>query len=290
MSTLKTLLTVANIGISAANYGRLQELQEEQGQAQSVAMLVQLAKDMLFNFKQAADDAIANGSVNPKLSTARLQMLNLGLSEMGITPQVFPDLADKEYAAITQKYITTNYEQLMAQLPAEEKREVQTAIQAVQQYQDAEYYLTHYDSVEDYQQAKPVYEQLSSRNGCLMTIGIILLFYPGMVVPSLLLALIGGSISNEPNGSLAILGGIVGFFIWLWFVILVFRWKRGKEYKKAKKIIDAFESTEVSIDKFEVAKRRLGVHDKTKVEELHKVAQIKIENFFGTKTAASLLP
>lgn len=278
MGALDTLLTVVNIGATAANYGRLQELQQQQGQTQAIAMLVQLARDMLFNFKQAADDALANESVNPKLSAAKLQMLVLGLSEMGITPQMFPDLADKEYAATTQKYITANYERIMDQLPAEDQKEVEEAVQAVQQHADAEYYLEHWDSVEDYRQAKPLYDELSGRHGCLKTIGIGMLFYLGLG----LVALAGAG-----SGSEAIV--ILAFIVWVVGLIFVIRWRRGKEYKEAKKTIDTFESGGVDLEKYVAAETRLGVEQKEQAGKLLAATETKIKRFFGTKTAR-LLP
>jgi len=287
MSAWNTLLTVTNIGVSAANYSKLQELQQQQDQAQAVTMLVQLAKDMLFSFKQAADDILANEAINPKLSAAKLQILNRGLTEVGITPQMFPDLADKEYAATTLKYVTTNCEHLMSKLSIEDKQDVNEVIQAIQDHQDAEYYVEHYDSMESYRQAKPIYDELSKRNGCLMTIGIILLFYPGVGIPTGLLGMIGGAIgslvSSDFELGLGILGIILGFVIWLGTVIWIFRWKRGKEFKEAKKSIEAIDSAEEIIENYHAVENRLKPLGKGYAQELRSISGEKIEQFFGTK-------
>lgn len=278
MSIWNNLLTVANIGVSAANYSQLQELKEQQNQSQIGALLIQMARDMLFDFKQGAEKVLANEVTNPKLAAAKLKMLSLGLEDIGITPQLFPDLSDKEYAASTIKYIESNQQQLQSQLSIEEQEEIETAIQAVQIYQDAEYVLTHYEAVEEYREAKVVYDELAGRNGCLATIGVILLFYPGIILPG------GLYFASESE-----VVGILGFSLWLAIIVVVFRFRSQKRYKEAKKIVESFEELGVDLERFEFLEEQLGVEDEEDVESRMAFAETRIEQFFGTPFA-NVLP
>lgn len=276
MSIWNTLFTVANIGVTAANYSQLQELKEQQNQSQIGAVLIQMARDMLFNFKQGADTVLSHESVNPKLAAAKLQMLNLGLEDIGITPQLFPDLSDKEYAASTIKHITSNQQRLESLLSPEEREEIEITIQAVQIHQDAEYVFNHYEAVEEYRQAKVVFDELAGRNGCLATIGLILLFYPGILLP--------GVIFFESQAA-----GILVFLIWLSIVVVALRFRSRKRYKEAKKTVEALDEMEVDLERFEWLEEQLGVEDKKDIESRLAFANDRIEQFFGTPLA-NVLP
>lgn len=97
MSTYQTLLSVANLGVEAAQLNEL-ERARRQGEAQVAEeqlrqqILASIRSD-IFRFKQAADAALEVRVEQPRVAAGAMAVLARQLDRSGITPDLFPELS-----------------------------------------------------------------------------------------------------------------------------------------------------------------------------------------------------
>jgi hypothetical protein len=278
---LDTLLNIGILGVQISQQAQLEQMNRQQLQTTVARQLLQALREEIFKFKQAADDILAMVPHAPKTAAAAMGILHEQLQAFGISSDLFPELGDKEYAAATIRTIQVESGRLHEQLPPGEQAEVSGVVAAAVELPRYDYYLAHYQAVQDYRAAKPVYETLKGKNNSLLQI----LFIGGalMVVPILFIAMCGlmGSMVVEGGiSALSCIGGWVGVAVvigaYLWFRRTV---AQGDRFQDAQRRVKAFEKGEVDLQLYEQLERRYGADDAV-VSAKRDAAERLVSGFF----------
>ena len=280
MSKLGLLLDVVDIGISVSNYNQLQQMRGSQDAAAKVHAIIQLAREMAFKFNQETKEILGLEAINPKMAAARMNLLELYLQDMGLSPELFLELSDKEYMASTATTIRNNRARLWQMLAPGEQHEVHQAVDAVLNQPDYAYYLEHYDLVQNYRHELPIYERLKAYNsGCLLLILIcispIVLSFVFRIIPTILAIMFQSSFFGTIANVLTCVGFLIGIIApIIWFT----QFAQSKAYGAAKKVVDEAKA-KVDMERYTKLEQRLGT-DKNAVAQVHQQLNNTIAQFF----------
>lgn len=181
MSWVNTMLDIGIIGMQASQKNKLEQLQRQNAEAALIEALLRALRDEIFRYKQAADEVLKLESNDPKSAAAGMKILFLQLQDFGLTPDMFPDISDKEYVATTTKSIRDNAKRLEGSLSTEDQAEVDTVVDAAMNLPGYNYYIQHHEVVNVYRQSLPIYDELKTRNNGCVAISVIfgsLVFLP----------------------------------------------------------------------------------------------------------------
>jgi len=291
MSWMNTLLDIGIMGMQANQSQKLHQLQQQQAGAAAVQALIQALRDEIFKYKQAADEVLAMEVSDPKAAVVAMRILYIKLQEFGVTPDIFPELSDKEYAASTIKLIQGNSERLMADFPEEEQSEIEQIASAVLNLPKYKYYIENFDNAQKYRNALANYKKYKTLNsGCLS-------WFVGYWVLSIIGAISFGagmgiatvfSGGQEMSDGAAVFGVIMGMLIFIGGVILYNRkGRRAKEYKEARNIVEQHKG-KLDLTEFAALENQFGC-DYQNVLESQKKDQVLVDNFLEDKDVLQLL-
>jgi len=278
MGWLNTALNAASLGADLYNAAQLSTLRRQGADAALIQAFIRHLRDQIFQFKQAADNALAMEARSPLAAAGAISVVADRLHDSGVTPELFPELGDKEYAAQTIRLIEENHRRLMARLTPAEQGEVARVVAAADRLPDYNYYLENYDDGRRLVEAAPAVEQYAGRNGWLLRNGFGLLYYfvglPASI--GLFVALFSGG--NWSSNTGVIPGLVVGIGAWLAGAIMFSRWLHHKEYKEAKKVVDELKD-KIDLPRFIALDNELG--GTTQARQLQQEAQGFLAAFFG---------
>jgi hypothetical protein len=277
MSKLDTFLSVANIGISAANWSKLHQMQDAQQTSAVIQAIIQMAREMAFKLKQSAEDSVALEDHNPKLAAVRLQLIVLAFDDLGISPGLFPDLSDKEYVAGARRYAVDNERRIAGSLSSSDHQETQEIVEAVQQTRDCEFYIENAPEAQKLRTAQATYNELQGRNskasGCvvwlIMSVGLMFLFQFAVM-------------NNLFFGILAfalLIGGFVGVLVW----------QRPRDFKQAKKTLDQIDRSDFDLTAYSRVEKQYGFSSTQDARKLLDTISHRVNAFFG-QSGTSFLP
>lgn len=259
-------LGLGNAALNASNASTLQQMKLQQAGEAMYREFISLARNGLFNLKQTAESVLADEGDTPLKATGAMRILDEQLSSSGITPDLFPELVDKEYAAATVKLINGNSSRLYAALDADDKKQVDQLVMHLQRLADLRYYLGHADDASRLKAAKsaPSVDESPLKNkGCLITIGLFVLSYLLFVV-------------SADLGMLVMCASwVVGIGVLVSFV-----GKRGAT-NATKKTITELESN-IDLPRFYMLERQFNTPDEALQRQ--KESEGYVENFFGDYT------
>ena len=235
MSWLKTVLGAANLVADVAQISMLEQLRSQGAKAGAIQAVLQELRNRIFNYKQAAEEILATENKDPKRAAAALKLLESHLKDLGIAPELFPDIGDKEYVAATIRFMHDNSSRLIGQLPSEEQAEVNEMASTAVRLTDYTYYTATYADAQRYKQSESVVKRLKRWN-----VGTAGYLYLGLIPLVLYIGLFSAIFrSASPRGGvsdIAIVLGIAAFVATArWFYIKVMR---RSEYKAAKRVVD----------------------------------------------------
>jgi hypothetical protein len=283
MSWVNTLLDVGIIGLQMNQRSQLQQLQKQNADSAALQMIVQALREEIFKYKQATDGILALEAKDPKVAAGAMRLLEVRLDEFGLTPEMFPDLADKEYVASTTKLIHQNSHRMVSTLPEEDQKEIEDiATDALMQPRYA-YYIENYNTVKKYREADKVVEELSSYNNtCLMNLVpfVLIFLIPFLCAwPFSLIFKSGGAILFS-----MFVGVIIAFGGWTYYKKNI---AHNSEYKTAKKTVKELKNA-VDYDLFAEVESELGT-DYKHVTEMNEHAQSRMKNFFNESDFGNLV-
>ena len=96
MGWFNTMLNVATAASSAYSASQLHAMRKQQAEAALIQAVLAHLREQIFRLKQMAESALSLEAESPKLAAGALSVVELHLHNSGITPDLFPDLADKE--------------------------------------------------------------------------------------------------------------------------------------------------------------------------------------------------
>jgi len=235
MGWLDTILSVATAGASIYSASQLQSMRAQGAQAEMIQALLAHLREEIFRLKQAAEAALALEAQSAKRAAGAISLVAAQLQETGITPELFSELGDKEYAAQTIRLIRDNQRRLLALLSPGEQGEVSRMMAAAERLPDYSYYLDNYNDGQRLLEAERIDARYSGRNGGLVRTGLALVIIMAAVAAMAALLTPGTGVGTSGGGSgtlplLLVAGGVA-----VAGLVLLGRWQHAKEYKQAKK-------------------------------------------------------
>ncbi len=278
MGWFNTMLNVATAASSAYSAAQLHSLRQQYAEAAAIQAILAQLRNQVFQLKQMTESALSLEAESPKVAAGALSVVEMHLQNSGITPDLFPDLADKEYVMQTVRLIHYNLRRLTAQLTSAEQAEVQQLVAVARRLPDYNYYLENYDDGRRLAEAAPTVERYGSRNSWLLNIGLGLLYYfvglPASI--GLFMALFSGG--NWSSNTGVVPGLVVGIGAWVAGLIMIGRWQNAKEYKRAKKVVDELKD-KIDLPRFMALDNEFC--GTTQARQLQQEAQSFLAAFFG---------
>lgn len=282
MGWLDTVLSAASAGASLYNVSQLQTLRQQGAQAALIQAMLAHLRDQIFQFKQMTEYGLAQEAQSVKRAAGIISIVASRLDDSGITPELFPNLGDKEYAMQTIRLIGENRRRLLGLLSRDEQAEISLVVSAADRLPDYNYYAENYNDGRRLADAENAVTQYAGRNGCLAQIGLLAYAFVGIpAIAALSGAMLGGgnwSSSGSQTGLVigAILG-LVSFFI-------IARGMHAKDYKQAKRVVDELKD-KIDLPRFAALDNELG--STTRARQLLQDAQNLLAPFFGEPTTPS---
>lgn len=269
MGWLNTLLDVGIIGMQVSQASKLDALKQQHADAAVIQAVVQALRSEIFNIKKAAEKALQLEAVDlPSAATAML-LVKHRYDEMGVSPDIFPEIADKEYASQTQNLVYGESQRLLTQLEPAVAQHVLADTDAIIQLPRYEYFLDHYDDVQTYRQAQSEVKRLSTlNNGCVM---VILFFVAFWAVASVCIAF-AAIAQSEIVGSLSCIGAIA---ILVGLVVAYLRYSESSTYSQAKTTIQKLEKKGINFDLYGELEHEFG-NDVSAVRAMRDVAEARV--------------
>lgn len=287
MGWLDTLLSAASAGAGLYNATQLAAMRQQGANAALVQAIVKHLKDQIFQIKQAADWALSLEEKSAKIAAGALSLVEARLNDIGITPELFTELSDKEYAMTTIRLIGDNRRRLFAQLSADEQGEIARVVAAVDRLPDYNYYLENHGEIARFQDAAPTVTKYEDRNGCLVKVGVPVLYFlvggPTIVGGFYtILEVFAGSFTGSQwtyaVGAAGCVGTLIGFGLWIAGLVVFVRWLHAMEYDRAKKVTDEVKK---KVDISRLLTLHLEFGDDVHAQQLQQEAQTVITGFFG---------
>lgn len=267
-------LGVANLAVNVDNASKLQSLQMQNAALSLIQVVIKQLRDQIFNYKQTAETILENESRMPLASAGAMKILEERLQASNITPELFQELSDKEYAASTIKLIRENSNRMFNQLSDTERAKVLEVTSATSRLRDYNFYIENYESAKKLQQATKTVNVYQGRNGSLAMIGIGLYISIGAGILYVSLMSITDPLLQE-SGWIFI--NIIEFAVWLWGFTAILKWKNGHGFKDAKEYVEQHKDT-VDLKYFKKLEKELG--DVEQVKILQSETQNIVARFF----------
>ncbi|MBP6015294.1 MAG: hypothetical protein KA586_01095 [Candidatus Promineofilum sp.] len=258
-------LGLGNMALNAGNAGKLQQMQMEKVSEALFREFISMLRNGIFNLKQTAEGVLAGEETSPLQAAGAMRILDYQLSASGITPEMFPELADMEYAAATTKLISSNSGRMYATLDANGKERVDQLLGHMHQLADLRYYLDHADNASRLraEQTAPDVNGIRQNKGCLISLG---LFALGIVL---------AMISVE-------LGVLIGFAAWIAGIVGLVQLARNRRAaNEAQKTLKELEST-IDLPRFHTLEQQFKTPDEA--QQRQKESEQYVESFFGDYT------
>lgn len=288
MGFVNTLFNVAEIGLELGQLAQLQSIKDQQaaaliGQLSEARQkaLIEAAKNELFNIKQFASAAIKIQNKNTKSAAGAIRYSILRLDDYGITPEVFPELRDKEYCMEVRQLLKESESSLFSKLSTEEEVEVTKITQSALRMPDYNYYVEHFPDVQEYRSAQALIKQRKYKrqgglnaqldNSCFGSIALYIMTFAFGVFPLIVL--------TEGFGSFLISAVIGWGFVWLLWYSKNKQKKLFDEYQTAKSKISTLSET-VNMEYFEQLESEFGSNYES-VKNLQQQYKNQINEFFG---------
>jgi ribosomal protein S27E len=276
MGWFNTMLNVATAASSAYSASQLHAMRKQQAEAALIQAVLAHLREQIFRLKQMAESALSLEAESPKLAAGALSVVELHLHNSGITPDLFPDLADKEYAMQTVRLVVNHKRRLMAQLTPAEQAEVQQLVAVAQRMPDYNYYLENYDDSRRLAEATDTVTRYASRNSCSAQIGLLTYGFVGILIIMTLFANLfsGGDWSSDWSGVGLLLGAGVGVAGLLYLA----RGMHAEEYRRAKKVVDELKD-KIDLARFTALDNEFG--GPARARQLRQEAERFAAAFFG---------
>ena len=258
-------LGLGNAAINASNANTLQQMKIQQVGEVLYREFVSAMRNAIFELKQTAEGVLAGEGASPLKAAGAMRILDHKLATSGITPDLFPELADKEYVAATANLVHSNSHRLYTALDKVQQAQVDQLVEHVRRLADYHYYLEHADGVSRLRIAKAETNGSSSAlpKGCLIAVGLFLL--TGMVA----------SISIQLSWLVMIPTLIVG-----WMALRELSGQR-RTANATRKTIEELEGS-IDLPRFHVLEQQFKTPDEA--QQSQKQSEQYVENFFGDYT------
>jgi hypothetical protein len=273
MGWFNTMLNVATAASSAYSAAQLHSLRRQNAEAAVIQALLAHLRNRIFELRQMAESALSLEAESPKVAAGALSVVEMHLKDSGITPDMFPELVDKEYAAQTWRLVAHNMRRLMGQLTSAEQAEEQQFVAVARRLPDYNYYLEHYEDGRRLAEASETVARYAGRNGCLARMALLTYIVVGLPFLGWTFGGSGGNGFSNAGFLFGLVLGVVGLIFWLRQMHV---WK----YGEAKRTVDEL-GKKMDVDRFKALDQELG--DATRARQLQAHAQALADAFFENR-------
>lgn len=258
-------LGLGNMAINSSNASKLNQMKLQQAGEALYHEFITFMRNGLFNLKQAAESVLASEEESPLKAAGAMRILEYQLAASGITPDMFSELPDKEYAAATFKLINGNSNRMYAGLDKDEQPQVDQLVEHLQRLADLQYYLEHTENASRLRATKTVSNVGSppQNKGCLIAIGLFVL--------GGLLVLVSAELSMFAMGAAWLVG----------FLALIGLIGKRRESNANQKTIKELESG-IDWPRFQILEQQFTTPDEARKRQQE--SEQYVENFFGDYT------
>lgn len=272
MGTLDTLIGVANLGANLASANKLHQMTQDGTAAAMMQAVIKAARDEIFQYSEKAKDILSLSEQYPKEAAGAMRLLNMQLQDSGLTPDIFPDLSDKEYMSNTMRFIRENSSALKEKLPPDEQAEVDKLANIVTRLPEYNYYVDHYDNLQKYREYLPKSKETNAEKiGTLsLVFGIVLLLY----------GLCGLSFGGDWLPAIIAVIGLPALLYGIYWL------RKGKKTSKAKMIIRKIKK-ETNLEQMEALDKQF----KGNIQEITQIRdddETTLRRFFGNSPLLSV--
>jgi hypothetical protein len=206
MSVLNTLLDVASLSVEISMAQQLEAMQRQGMAAAMMKGIVNQLKDQIFKYSETSKNILAAETSYPLKAAGAMRLLEIRLDESGLSPDLFSELADKEYVSNTFRGVRENANRLTAQLSGDDRAQLEGMISKTARLPDYEYYVEHVERAKTYREAKKLAGKSGSKNlGLFSMLGCGLFTVSGMCITLSAIS----SASQVSGGASAALNAIV---------------------------------------------------------------------------------
>jgi hypothetical protein len=138
-------LGLGNIAINAGNANTLQEMKMQQAGEALYRDFINVMRNGMFNLKQTAEDVLASEATEPLKAAGAMRILDRQLTATSLTPDLFPEFADKDYVSKVIKLIRENSYRMYTNLDKPRQAQVDQLVEHVSRLPDYRYYLQNLD-------------------------------------------------------------------------------------------------------------------------------------------------
>lgn len=261
-------LGLGNAALNASNAGTLQQMKLQQAGEAVYREFVNVMRNGMFNLKQTAEGVLAGEEASPLQAAGAMRILDHQLSMSGITPDLFSEMADKEYAAATARLISSNSSRMYAALDKAGQAQVDQLLEHMRLLPDSRYYLEHVDQASRLRESGGIVNQNPNARStsCLfyaLGLGGLFLLLPLVDILGVL-------------GSLLILAAAIAF------LVVMFRLsKKSRTVKAAQQTVKQLQG-DVDLVRFQTLEVQFETPERAK--QAQEQSEQYIENFFGDYT------
>lgn len=153
MGTLDTILNVASLATEIHIASQVAEMRRDGTARAELQMYLKQLRDEIFQYNETKKDLLELEAENPKAAAGGMRFLETRLENSGITPDLFIEIADMQFAADVKRSIRSEAQRLSALLTPTERDEIERVVQVAWQLPDYEYYLENSDRIDEYRAA-----------------------------------------------------------------------------------------------------------------------------------------
>jgi hypothetical protein len=298
MGWLDTMLDVGIIGMQINQRHQLEQLQAQHASAVLLQKIVQALKDEIFKYKKMAEEILEMEPQHLKATAGAMELLHLRLQDFGVTPDMFPEISDKEYVSATIKFIRDNRNRLIHLLPPAEQKEIEGLVTTTSKLSEYSYYLNNYSHVQKYQELSEKYKKRKVPAlhpllaGCglffaLYLIGAVVGLVGGVFITVILFSILPSQPSQFLGSVIVMASYFIGFLaVLFWFIVPIFFAAEAGKSRNIKNELTKI-NTEVDMSKFEQIEKEYGHFNE--IEALKEQSQAYIQQFFSGSDFAKLL-
>lgn len=269
MGWLDLVLGAASASAGMYNASQLETLRRQGAETALIQAIIMHLREQIFEIKQMAELAVAQEAQSAKIAAGAISVVELRLLSSGITPDLFLELGDKEYAKNTVRLIGENKRRLLGMLSTDEQSEVGRVAAAAARLPDYSYYVGNFDVGRRLMEATSAVTKYEARNGCMfntvVSFGYFLIGLPTAIV------VFGTTIDWN-------IGTVMGIGLWLAGFVGITLWQHAGEYKTAKKTMEELKD-KINLPRFIELDRELA--GKERARQLQQAAQALVAPFFG---------
>jgi len=146
MGWFDTLINVVDVSTNLSNYQRLSQIVNQKATEDEKNDFIHSMKNHVFNIGEAAKNCFEFEQPNPFIAAVGLNYLKSRITELSLTPDIFPEHVDKTYLVNITNLIKENLNRIISNFSETTKFTVLSRTDLIDNFDSIKYYIDNYDS------------------------------------------------------------------------------------------------------------------------------------------------